>query len=64
MIDGETPTLSTAAGGTVVATTTPIQILLVSIAGQLCVCICMFVWSSFSADWASTGGTLVNPAHD
>ena len=30
-----------------------------AIAGQLCVCMFMFVWSSFSADWASTGGTLV-----
>ena len=41
MIDGETPTLSTAAVGTISATTTPIQLLLLSIAGHLCVCMCM-----------------------
>ena len=63
MIDGETLTLSTSAVATVAATT-PILLLLLLIAGHLCVCICMFVWSSFSADWASTGGTLVKTAHD
>ena len=62
MIDGETLTLSTSAVATIAATTTPIQVLLLSIAGHLYVCICMFVWSSFSEDWASTRGALVNPA--
>ena len=43
MIIGKTPTLSTAAVGTIAAITTPINLLLLSIAGQLCVCAFVFI---------------------
>ena len=41
MIDGETLILSTLAEATITATTTAIQLLLLSIAGHLCVCLCI-----------------------
>ena len=48
MINGETLTLSTSAVATIAATTTPIQLLLLSIAGHLCIYMYVCVGIIFS----------------